>query len=221
MHPATRPRRALPGEAPTRADYAEALHAFLAAIGLTRVHLVGHSLGALMAGAYAAAHPDRVRSLTLASCAVGHASLDPAERARLLNSRLADVRDLGARGMADKRGPRLVTPQAPEPVRAAVIETMGAVDPHGYAQAARMLSAGDMFADLARLPPGLPVQVVCGAQDVITPPAINARVADALRTTRPDTPFTQIPDAGHAVYLEQPAAFDAVLRTFIGTHHGV
>jgi pimeloyl-ACP methyl ester carboxylesterase len=207
----------LPADAPRAADYAAALADLLDALGIAGCDLLGHSLGALIATSFAAGSPQRVASLTLASCAVGHARLDADERARLLESRIADVRDLGARGMAEKRGPRLVTPDAPEAIRAAVIDTMGSVEPMGYEQAARMLSAGDLFADLARLPPGLPVEVICGAEDVITPPAINERVAAA----RPGTPFTLVPQAGHAVYLEQPARFDSIVGGFIGAEHGV
>ena len=208
---------ALPDEAPDVNEYAEALSGFLDALAIKRCHLVGHSLGALIAAGFAACEPQRLWSLTLASCAVGHARHDPAERTRLLESRLNDVRDLGPRGMAEKRGGRLVAATSPDAIRATVVDVMGEVDPRGYAQAAHMLSRGDMFADLKKIPLDLPVQVICGAEDVITPPDINARVAAA----RPGTPFTQVPDAGHALPLEQPERFDAVLLGFIGGRDGI
>ena len=43
-------------------DYAQALHDFIERLLLKDVVLVGNSLGCLMATAYAAAHPERVRS---------------------------------------------------------------------------------------------------------------------------------------------------------------
>src|SRR3546814_16252965 len=72
----------LPMPQPGAGDYAAALAAFLDALGVTSRHLLGHSLGALMAARFAAAYPQRVRSLTMASIAVGHAHLSerPEER---------------------------------------------------------------------------------------------------------------------------------------------
>ena len=41
------------------------LHQFLSALGLKRVHLVGHSMGGFIASAYAARYPDEVITLGL------------------------------------------------------------------------------------------------------------------------------------------------------------
>jgi abhydrolase domain-containing protein 6 len=43
----------------------ERLHQFLSALGLKRVHLVGHSMGGFIASAYAARYPDEVITLGL------------------------------------------------------------------------------------------------------------------------------------------------------------
>ena len=160
--------------------------------------------------------PHRVRTLTLAGCAIGHARYESAERARLLASRIGDVDELGVRGMADKRGPRLVSASAPAAIRTQVVETMAQVDPHGYAQASRMLSGGDMLSDLEKLPASMPVQFIYGSADVITPPEVNLRAA----AMRPSAPVHVLEGAGHALYLEQPDAFNSLLRQFIGAGHG-
>ncbi|HXP29991.1 MAG TPA: alpha/beta fold hydrolase [Stellaceae bacterium] len=197
--------------APDAADYAAALAAFLAALGVARCHLVGHSLGALIAARFAAERPGLILSLTLASVARGHAHLPAEERERLLQGRLADVASLGSRGMAEKRGPRLLGPDATAAMRQSVIETMAAVDPPGYGQAARMLSQGDAKADVARLPAAMPVQFVWADADVITTPAANRAIAAA----RPQAPVQIIASAGHALYLEKPDEFNAILRRFV------
>src|SRR5262249_6777100 len=62
----------LKNEKPKASDYAEALHAFLDRLLLKDVMIVGNSLGCLMAGAYAAAHPERVRSMILLDPAGGN-----------------------------------------------------------------------------------------------------------------------------------------------------
>lgn len=132
----------------------------------------------------------------------------------MLNGRVDDVMALGPRAMAEKRGPRLLGPRASEAAIRKVVDVMASVDPKGYAQAARMLSQGNMLDDVAALPATMPVQVIYGTADVITPPAANERVA----TARPGTPITAIPDGGHAVYVEMPEAFNAVIDAFLEGH---
>jgi pimeloyl-ACP methyl ester carboxylesterase len=199
-----------PVEVPDAGDYAGRLLKLLAALRVDRLHLVGHSLGAVTAARFAADHHERIASLTLASPSGGHARLPEEERAKLRNGRLTDIEQLGPRGMAEKRGPRLLTEGAkPEHVRA-VVETMARVTPVGYAQAVRMLSTADTRADLARLPKDVPVQFIYGEADVITPPPSILEIAKE----RPGAPVTVIPKAGHAVYIEQPDAFNRALRDF-------
>ncbi len=204
---------AFANEAPEAANYADSLAKWLRALDIGRCHLVGHSLGSLIAARFAAQYPERVRTLTLASCAIGHARLPTAERERLLASRIEDVATLGARGMAEKRGPRLLGPDAsPEAIRC-VVEVMASIHPHGYAQAARMLSRGDMLSDLGGLPLSMPVQVVYGTADIVTPPAVNQRAAQARSGIRVVT----IERAGHALYVERPTQFNSVLQNFFDT----
>lgn len=200
------------GEAtPEAGAYARALGGLLAGLGIGRCHLVGHSLGAIMAARFAADHPEAVVSLTLASVALGHARLDPARREELLAARLADLATLGPRGLAEKRGARLCAPDAAPVAVRAVIDTMALVDPVGYRDAARLLAGADTLADVARLPAGLPVQVVWGSADVVTPPAANRSVVAA----RPGARAVEIAGGGHAFYVEQPAALAGAIETFI------
>lgn len=198
---------ALPASVPNADDYAAALDALLQALNVERLHLVGHSLGCIIAARYARRHASRIASLTLASVATGHAGLAPQERARLRDARLDDLAALGPGGMAEKRGPRLLSPGADESTRRAVIETMAAVRPNGYRQAVWMLSNADTRADVRALPSAMPVQFVYGDADAITTPEQNRSVA----AERPQAPVHVLAGAGHALYLEQPEAFNEVL----------
>ena len=191
-------------------NYAAALDDWLDALGIPRCHLLGHSLGSLIAARFAAEHPERVMTLTLAGVARGHGHLPPPQRERLLRKRLDDLAELGPHGMAAKRGPRLLGPEATEAMRRTVVETMARIHPGGYAQAARMLSTGDIMMDLARLPAGLPIQVIVGDADLITPPADCLEIAAACRATATHV----IPGAGHALYLEKPRGFNRLLADF-------
>ena len=203
----------LANEWPVPADYAAALDGFLDATGIRSCHLLGHSLGALMAASFAADRPQRILSLSLASVAGGHARMAAAEREKLLAQRVGDLAELGPRGMAEKRGPRLLGPDATPAMIRRVVDTMAAVRPDGYAQGARMLAAGDVKADIARLPAAMKVQFLYGDADVITPPARNTEIA----ALRPQAPVHVIAGAGHAVYLEKPEKLNAILSSFIAS----
>jgi pimeloyl-ACP methyl ester carboxylesterase len=72
-----------------------------------------------------------------------------------------------------------------------------------------MLSNADTRADVRALPPRMRVQFVYGDADIITTPEQNRSVA----SERPEASVHVLRGAGHAVYLEQPHAFnEAVLR---------
>jgi pimeloyl-ACP methyl ester carboxylesterase len=66
------------------AYFARALHAFLDAVGLTQVSLVGHSLGAAVAVTYALTRPARIERLALLSGCVPGFGWRPGWRARLV-----------------------------------------------------------------------------------------------------------------------------------------
>lgn len=195
-------------EQPDASDYAAALARLLDALAVDRLDLVGHSLGTVTALRFAREHPDRVRSLTLASPSSGHARLGADEQRRLRDARFCDLEALGPSGMAQKRGPRLLSAASTPAQVQAVIETMALIRPDGYRQAVWMLSTADTAADLARLPAKMPVQIVYGDADVVTTPQSIADVARA----RPDAPLHAIAGAGHAVYLEQPQRFNAIVQ---------
>lgn len=195
---------------PTAEDYAQALESFLGALGVGRFHLVGHSLGSIMAARFALRHPERILSLTLAGIAAGHARLPQDEREELKAARLDDLAALGPRGMAEKRGPRLLGPKADAATVRAVVDTMAMLRPDGYAQAVRMLSGADTRADVSALPQEMRVQIVYGDADAITTPQQNQSVA----RERPQAAVHVLPGAGHALYLEQPEAFNAIVLRF-------
>src|SRR3546814_11425818 len=89
-------------------DLARAALAFIDHLGIGRCHLVGHSLGTLMAARFAATWPNRLLSVSFSGLAIGHAELPAEESRRLLHSRLDDMATLGPAGMAQKRGPRQI-----------------------------------------------------------------------------------------------------------------
>jgi pimeloyl-ACP methyl ester carboxylesterase len=190
---------------PVAADYADALAAFLDRLGIDRVTLVGHSLGALIGAALAAVRPARVERLLLASPALGHgvtpgATLSPAAQARI-----DDLARFGPAAFAAARAPRLVyRPEENARLVAAVEAGMSKVKRPGYDQASHMLAAGRLLDDARRLK--VPTDVIVGEEDVVTPPegarALHAAIPAAVRGR-----LVEVPAAGHALYTQAPFAF--------------
>jgi len=192
---------------PLASDYADALRRWLEALGVGRCVLVGHSLGAIVAGAFAAANPSRVAGLLLISPAAGYGAASPDVRADRRDARLAMLAALGPAGLAAKRSANLLSAHAGDAARAWVRWNMARIVPAGYAQATHLLANADLAADLAAFDGRVAVAV--GDEDGITPPAACERLADAARV-----PLRIVPRAGHAGYVEAPAAYDALIGAF-------
>lgn len=194
--------------APAASDYADALAGLLDALEIGRAALVGNSLGALMAAAFVKRHPARVTGLVLSDAAAGHGTLSEEDRNEKLMQRLDDVAELGPAGMAEKRVGKLLGSKAAPGARNAALKVMSRIRPKGYGQAARMLSLGDIFAELAGC--RAPALVVCGAEDQVTPPEGNRRIAGAIGAR-----FELIEGIGHLPYIEAPERFNALVEAFL------
>lgn len=190
---------------PRADDYAERLWAWLDALGVQApITLVGHSLGALMAGRAALLAPSRVQRLVLLSPAGGYGDAEAAVREQKLRDRLATLERLGPQGMAQARGAAMLSPGAAPELVEAVRESMSQVIPAGYTQAARLLAHGTLATDLKQL--RLPVVVASGGADGITTPASCQAVAQAAGVA-----WNDLGSAGHACPLEAPGAVNALL----------
>ncbi|MFT4242707.1 MAG: alpha/beta hydrolase [Acidovorax sp.] len=193
--------------APWAVAYADRLRMLLDALQIERCVLVGHSLGALMAGAAArrgSTLAPRIARLVLMSPARGYGAPGrEAEAARVHAERLDSLKRLGIAGMAAQRSGRLVSDGAGELSRAWVRWNMARLNEAGYRQAVELLCGDDLF---HYLPPVMPVRVLCGEHDVVTPPAACAEVAAACGTK-----LEFIEHAGHACYVEQPGRVAEVL----------
>ncbi|MEC5404049.1 alpha/beta fold hydrolase [Paraburkholderia sp. MPAMCS5] len=192
---------------PAARDYAGVLNEWLDALGIERCVLVGHSLGAIIAGAFAVMHPERVAGLLLLSPAGGYGAARADVRDTKRDQRLAMLNELGPQGLAEKRSANMVSANASDEARAWVRWNMSRVIPHGYAQATHLLAHADLAADLARYTGR--IQIAVGADDAITTPAACERLALAANTQ-----LQVVPRAGHAGYIEAGAAYTAILDTF-------
>ena len=197
----------LPMHSPSAKDYADALEALLDLIQVDQCHVAGSSLGAIIAVAFAATRPSRVKSLVLLAPATGHRRLAAAERESLLASRLYDLVKFGPEGVAARRASALFSKRATNEMLAVAKELVGAIKPAGYERAARMLSNADIFEDLQRI--DAPTLIVVGSDDVVTPAETCARpIHRALRNAR----IIELQGPGHLVKIESAEQVNSLLR---------
>ena len=185
--------------------------ALLDHLELSEAIVCGLSMGGYAALAFARRFSHRLEALVLADTRAGNDSED-ARRDRLALA--AKVRAEGSRVAADAFVPKLVGEtthkERPELV-ARVRRIILGNPPTGIATgleglAARPDSAPFLGAIRA------PTLVICGAEDVLTPPAESEALQRAISGSRLEI----VPRAGHLSNLENPAAFHTVLQAFLG-----
>jgi len=197
-------------EVPEAGDYARALAQLLDALGVAQAFLVTNSWGTLIAIAYAALFPQRVRAMVLGGPAAGWGAQPAEERARRIAERIARIRALGPKAMREQDAPQLVAPGTREEVLGWLRDSGESLSVAGYAQAAHVLGQSDGVAMIRGL--DCPVLLIAGGADRRTPPEANAKpLAAAAR----HAVLELFPGCGHLPHLEFPERFNQAVRAYI------
>ena len=192
-----------PGKRPTCHDFAKTLLAALDAAGIESFDLVGHSMGGAVAPWIARLAPMRIHRVVLSATKVSFGADDPSG----YDMRLAERRNMDDRMFGEARAKGMVGEASP--VFDEVAGIAGEIRVAGYEGAIALLKQADNRAILPTLEQ--PTLVVAGANDRIAPEAATKAVADTV----PGAKLKVIQDAGHAAYMEQPGAYNALLRSFL------
>ncbi|MBO9649489.1 MAG: 3-oxoadipate enol-lactonase [Variovorax sp.] len=180
--------------------------AVLDAEGIAQAHLLGLSMGG-MVGMWIATHaPRRIGRLVLANT-TPHIPLRD-----MWNSRIETA--LGE-GMAPIAAPTIgrwlgeaFKARDPEAVEQ-IVARMRGMSPVGYAGCCAALREADQRETISRI--AAPTLVITGSADLATTPALAESIAAAIRGARAEV----IPDAGHLSNVEQPEAFNRIVRSFL------
>jgi pyruvate dehydrogenase E2 component (dihydrolipoamide acetyltransferase) len=191
---------------PTPAGLARTLLAFMAALGITEAHLVGHSLGGAVAIEAARQSPALVRSLTL----LAPAGLGPEINADYIAGFVAAASRRELKPVVENlfADPGKVTRQLVEDLLKykrldGVAAALGSLAESSFPEGRQAASLAGALDALDR-----PVLVVWGAEDRIIPPAHAARAKAAK--------VEIIAGAGHMVQMEAAARVNALIRAHLG-----
>jgi 3-oxoadipate enol-lactonase len=191
------------------ADLADRAVGLLDELEIDDAHVLGLSMGGVIAQLVYHRHPRRVRSLILADTNPGGGAVAEPERSARVRQRLEALDRLGPKRMAEQRAPNLVRPGAPPELVAELASIMAEVRPAGYCSAAIALGNTDLTAQLSSIQ--VPTLVIHGEQDAVVP----LETARTLAASIPGARLVVIPEAGHVSNQEQPAAFNAAVREFL------
>jgi pimeloyl-ACP methyl ester carboxylesterase len=188
----------------TREGFASDVLAVADANGFATFHLVGCSLGGVVAFELWQRSPERLRSMAI----VGSFAKYPDGQTYADNIKAA-VRVAGdMRTFAEARAAQLGLP--PQRLRE-TIEQMGSKSVPSYLASTQATWTGDYRSMLGAIE--VPVLVTRGERDGIAPQPLSDEIADGIPGSRRDV----VPDAGHVANADNPERFNAMLREFIST----
>ncbi len=200
-----------PDEPYTIALFAEDAVSLLDALGVERAHILGFSMGGMIAQEIALGYPERVERLVLACTHSGLRHSEPpiAEAAEAFqldtHSWSERIRALAPFAFAPGYSER-----EPSAFDAFVAKKISDEQPH-YAYQRQLVAClrHDTHDRLDQIK--LPTLVLTGSEDSVVPAANSERLAEAL----PQATLKVIERAGHLFFAEKPDATREILRSFL------
>lgn len=188
-------------------QFADDLAALLVQLDHRPAHVVGISMGGMIAFQLAVDHPELVRSLTIVNSGPALVPHTFAEHIAVWTRRgIAKLR--GPAGMGGMLAPRLFPYPDQEPLRQQFIRRWAENDKDAYYAALNAIIGWSVVDRVGSI--GVPVLVMASDHDY-TP--VSAK--QAYLPLIPGATLTVIPDARHALPVERPEAFNTALRAFL------
>ena len=191
---------------------ADALLALLDSQGWTKVHLVGHSMGGMVAQEFAVAHQDRLYSLTLSATSPAFGNPDGDFQKKFVATRLAPL--AAGKTMADlavELVDTMMSESADPDGRRLAEACMAEVPADTYRAAVECIVTFEQRSNLPNI--RVPTLALAGEDDTNAPAAMMEKMAAKI----PGCRCICLPKLGHLANLEDPAAYDAALGEFLST----
>ncbi len=187
-------------------DYlCQQLKALLEQQGINKVHLLGHSLGGMLALEFAARYPQHLASLILYATSPAFGKKGGDFQEQFLHARLAPLKaGASMTDIASQLVPKMLHPKHQQ-LADQLIPMMGQVNPQAYAQALVCISQFDRRDLLCKIK--VPVCLIAGDSDPNAASAMMAKTASKI----PQSRFHELAECGHFANLEAPEAFNNIV----------
>ena len=192
------------------ADMAADVVRLLRALGVERAHLVGLSLGGMVAQQFALDYPLATASLVLADTLCGA----PAGFESVMRDALRFIEENSMAAVAQARITNAFSDAADPVMRGYLIDRVAQNDKAAYVLAARSgfgFSVADRLAEITA-----PTLVVIGDQDRVTPSPLSEDIAARI----PGAHLARIAGAGHISNMERPQEFNRAVLEFLNSVEG-
>jgi 3-oxoadipate enol-lactonase len=189
---------------------AAALLALLDDRSWTKIHLVGHSMGGMVAQEFALDHQDRLHSLTLSATSPAFGRPDGDFQKKFIDTRLAPLAAGGTMAdLARELVETMMSDEADPNGRQLAYDCMANVPENTYRAAVECIVSFEQRANLPNI--RVPTLVLAGETDTNAPAPMMEKMAAKI----PGARFVCLPELGHLANLEDPLAFDAALSAFL------
>ncbi|MFP3243009.1 MAG: alpha/beta fold hydrolase [Paraburkholderia sp.] len=202
-------RSVLPSERLSIDLYVDTLAGVLGELGVSKAHVVAHSMGTIVAQHLAIRHPELVKSLALFG-----PLLAPPEQGRPgIQARAALSREKGIAGVQEiadaiVKGATSAETKAQRPVTIALVrESVMRQSPEGYAQSCEAL-AGAQAAEVEKI--SAPTLLVTGDEDGVGQPVAVKAIGERIAGSK----VTVLSGCGHWTTFEKPAECADELKAF-------
>ena len=200
-----------PSEAYGTAEMAQDTLALLDRLGCGPSHVVGASLGGMIAQEIALSRPDAVRTLTV----VCSSARPDNYMKQVIEAWQAGSRALTREEFLETRAPWLFThrffdmPDAVDRFRQRVLGNPHPQTTAAFVRQCDAILSHDALDRVATI--AVPTHVIVGAEDILIPP----RHSEAVASRIPGAQFTIVPDAAHGLFWENAAAFNESVVGFL------
>ena len=177
-------------------------------LSIDELHLVGISLGGIVALELALSRPARVTSLVIANSFARLRPKKPSVWVFYL-IRLLLVHLLGIETQANFIAGRLFPSEEQDLYKQAFRDQVCQSNPSGYRSTMRSLATFDIRSAVGSI--HSPTLIITGENDTVVPPESQRELVKLI----PGANQVFIPDAGHAVTIERPQQFNQTLCNFL------
>jgi len=198
---------------PSFESLSQQLGRFIEALEFERVHLVGQSIGGMLALEHGLRRPQQVASLSLIGTTPAFGGRDESFKNAFLKARLAPLE--AGKSMAEIAGVAarsVVGPGASADVIEAVRAPMAKVSETTWRGILECLVTFNRRDDLTRV--ALPCCLIAGGHDQNAP----ARTMERMAAKLPNAEIHLIETAGHMINQEAPCETNMILRDFLMRH---
>lgn len=185
-------------------------------LGAKRAHFVGLSMGGRITQDFYFRHPDRVASMALCDSFAGLTpTLVPEQREEFIRLRKQPLLDgKEPKDIAEPLARTLVGSKVTAEHFQQLVDSIGALHKDAYVKTIEASMRYERVVDLNAI--NVPVQLIYGAEDRLTPPAIG----EAMLAQISDSRLSIIDGAGHLSNIEKPEPFNRILLGFLREMEG-